>query len=533
MGAQFMHFVKQQDLFGPTHGDFVFDGSYTGHEFADFLLGRAFQYSELAEQYAPSFITKSGGLWLNDSWRVSPTLTLNLGLRWDGHPHAYEERDRVSSFYISRFDPSRVPQVDRAGRIVPGTGDLLNGIGVAGKDGIPRGLVENHWKLFQPRIGIAWRPFGQETVIRLGYGLFTERIQGNDIYNVAPNPPHTTTATIFDANLSNPGGGSVAIFPSNLVVYDPAYKLPQIHQYNLGIQHRLAPGVVLSASYVGTKGSFLQTTRNLNQPTREGAVQVLAGTANVNQVRPFLGYGNIQLYDNGTNSNYNSLQFSLRSDNFHGLTLQTSYTWSHAIDYASFDVGGVRHQDSYRVFLERASSDFERRHMLILNYVYDLPFLRERAGLAGTLLGGWQLSGIAAFQTGTPLTITLPGDNAGIGGGPYRPNLVKDPNTGGGPRERYFDPTAFERPAPGDFGNSGRNVVWSAGINNWDISLFKNFRSLFDKESMYLQFRAEFYNAFNHTQWTGFLTSFGAAGFGSANRARDARSIQLGMKLYF
>jgi len=528
-----MHFVKQQDLFGPTQGAFTFDGSVTGHEFADFLLGRAFQYQELSEQFGPTYITKSGGFWFNDSWRVNPRLTLNWGLRWDAHPHAYEERDRVSSFYIDRFDPASAPQVDREGRIVEGSGDLLNGIGLAGENGVPRGLVENHWNLFQPRLGFAWRPWGADTVIRGGYGIFYERIQGNDIYNVAPNPPNATTATIFNANLSNPGGGVRAIFPSSLTVYDPVYDLPQVQQYNLGIQHRLAPGVVLATSYVGTKGTHLQSTRNLNQPRPEAAAQVLAGTANVNQVRPFRGFANMDMYFNGTNSNYNSLQVSLRSDNFRGLTLQGSYTWSHAIDFTSGDVPGNSHQDSYNVRLERGNSEFDRRHILIVNYVYDLPFMKSSQGAIKTIFGGWQISGICSFQTGTPLNITFPGDNAGIGGAPYRPNLVGNPNVGGGPRERYFDPAAFAPPAPGQFGNSGRNVVYGGGTNNWDISLFKNFRGLFGREANNLQFRAEFYNAFNHTQWTGYLVSFGTAGFGSANAARDARSIQLGLKFYF
>ena len=541
LGGVFMHFVKQQDLFGQTQGAFQFDGSATtrtgvansGHEFADFLLGRAFQYQELSQQFGPTYITKSFGFWFNDSWQVNPQLTLNWGLRWDGHPHAYEERDRVSSFYIDRFDPARAPQVDSNGRIVPGTGDPLNGLGLAGQNGVPRGLVENHWNLFQPRLGFAWRPWGSDTVIRAGYGIFYERIQGNDIYNVAPNPPNATIATIRNTTLSNPGGGTQAIFPSQLTVYDPNYEIPQVQQYNFGIQHRLAPGVVMTTSYVGTKGTHLQSTRNLNQPTPQGAAQVLAGTAIVNQVRPYLGFDNINMYYNGTNSNYNSLQVSLRSDNYKGLTLQGSYTWSHAIDYVSGDVPGNSHQDNYNLRAERGNSEFDRRHMLVLNYVYDLPFLKNAQGALKTILGGWQLSGIASFQTGTPIDITLPGDNAGVGGSFYRPNLVGNPTTGTGDRVRFFDPAAFAAPTRGLFGNAGRRVVFGGGLNNWDISLFKNFRGLFGRESNNLQFRAEFYNAFNHTQFNSYRNSFGTADFGNANGARDARSIQFGLKFYF
>src|SRR5262249_34825667 len=160
---------------------------------------------------------------------------------------------------------------------------------------------------------------------------------------------------------------------------------------------------------------------------------------------------------NGGNSNYNLLQASVRSQDFHGLTLQASYTWSHSLDTVSGDVPGNAHQDSYRAYLERASSNFDRAHLFILSYVYDIPLLRG-TGLLQTIFGNWQLSGISSFQTGTPLNITLPGDNAGVGSAPYRPDLVHDPNIQG-PRQTWFDPTAFAQPAPGLFGNAQRNAV--------------------------------------------------------------------------
>jgi hypothetical protein len=532
-GGLFMDYHKQQDLFGQTQGAFVFNGSYTGHEFADFLLGDAFQYSELQNQYSPNYITKGGNLYVSDNWKVSPRLTVTIGLAEDFLPHAYEEKDRVSSFYPNLFNPAAAPQVDSAGHIVAGTGSLTNGLGLAGKNGIPRGLVQNQWSLLQPRVGIAWRPLGENTVIRVGYGLYYERIQGNDIYNIAPNPPFAQTVTIFNTQLSNPGGGGSTLIPPNMTVYNANYyPVPQVQQYNFGIQHRLSPGVIASVGYIGTKGTFLSDTININQPFPAGAAQVLAKTANVNQVRPYLGYGNILKYFNDTNSNYNSLQVSMRTQQFHGLTLQASYTYSHSIDYASGDVPGNSAQNAYAWNLERADSNFDRRQMLILSYVYDLPTLNGHHMLK-PVLGGWQVSGISSFETGVPLNITLPGDNAGIGGAPYRPNLVSNPMTGGGSRLQWFNPAAFVQPTPGAFGNAGRNVARQAGLNNTDASLFKNFPGIFKREGSGVQFRAEFYNIFNHAQWNAYRTSFGTAGFGSATGARDARDIQLGLRAYF
>jgi len=533
IGGEFQPFDKQQDLFGPTQGDFIFNTSGTGHEFANFLLGRAFRYQEMELQTAPFYLTRSGGVWFMDTWRAKSNLTINWGLRWVGLPHAFEERDQVAAFFPDLFDPSRAPTVLDNGQILEGSGDSLNGIGEAGQGGIPRGLVQNHWDLFQPRIGIAWRPFGEDTVLRFGYGIYHERIQGNDIYNVGPNPPNSFTAVIFDADLSNPGGGEQATFPGFLQTYDGPYELPQIQQYNLGIQHRLSPGVVLSVGYVGTAGSYLQTVRNINQPAAEGAALVRGGQAIVNQVRPFPGWADVLSFENRTNSNYNSLQFSLRTDNWKGLTLQTAYTWSHAIDYTSGDVGGNKHQNAFNLAAERGNSDFDRRQMLIFNYVYDIPTPNRWTGPIKQVLGGWTVSGIASFQSGTPLNISLPGDHVGIGSAPFRPDLVADPELSSKSRTDFFNTDAFAQPAPGVFGSAGRNVVRGPGINNWDLSVFKSFPGILGPETSGLEFRAEFFNAFNHTQWNAVGTAFGSGAFGVVTGARDARVIQFGLKLRF
>jgi hypothetical protein len=529
IGGEYMPLAKRQDLFGLTNGDFYFNNDDVGHDFAAFLLGRSFEYRELQKQTSPTYMARSGSLHINDTWRIASRLTLNVGVRYDMLPHAFEKNDLLSAFYPGLYNPSRAPSVLASGELV-GNYDPLNGIAQAGKNGIPRGIVKNYWDTIMPRIGFAWRPWGDATVIRAGYGIYTERIQGNDVYNVGPNPPNSFTAQIFGAPLSNPGGGSQRSFPSNLQTYDGPYKLPKIHQYNFGIQRRLASGVVVTAGYVGTSAAHLQTGRNINQPTPEAAARVLAGQATVNQVRPFLGWGNINSYENSTGSNYNALQLSMRTENYRGLTVQASYTWSHALDYVSGDVPGTSHQDSYNTRLERSHGNFDRRQMLVLSYIYEIA---APAGWSKGLryaLGNWTVSGISTFQSGVPLNITLPGDNAGIGGGPYRPDAIRDPNLSSDERvrERYFDPGAFAQPARGRFGSAARNIVRQGGLNNWDLALFKNFRLPWEGGNF--QFRGEAFNAFNHTQWSGYRNGFGTAGFGEANAARDARTIQLGLK---
>lgn len=537
IGAEYMPFDKQQDFFGPTQGEFRFRTAGTGHEFANFLLGRADRYSELQEQKSPNYQTRSGGVWVSDTWRASSNLTMTFALRYDQLPHSFVENDELAAFFPSLFNLSDAPTVLRNGQIAAGTGNLLNGIGIAGQNGLNRGLVTNHNALFAPRLGIAYRPFGEDTVLRVGYGIFYERIQGNDIYNVGPNPPFASTPIIFNTELSSPGG-EAAIFPGSIRTYDGPYKIPQIQNWNLGFQHRIAGGVVANLAYVGSAGTYLQTVRNINQPALPDAARVKAGEANLNQVRPYPGWAHIRSYENSTNSFYNSLQFSLRTDNWHGLTLQTAYTWSKALDYTSGDVGGTKHQDSFNTKPERGPADFDRAHMLIVSYVYDIPIPQNwRSSGIQHVLGGWTLSGITQIQTGTPLNILVSGDPVGLGDcGQCRPNVLDgNPNYARGSRsvQEWFNTSLFldaSAVTPGMLGSAGRNMVRRAGANNFDVSLFKNFTF---GERFRVQFRAEMFNFFNNTQFTGFVNRTGNQRFGEVTSARDARTTQLGLKFYF
>jgi len=546
-GGEYMRFFKEQELFGDTQGDFTFNGNATagnylgpggqilstsGNEYADFMLGQAYSYNELQVQTMPAYLVNNVGLWFGDSWKVRKGLTLTYGLRWEEMPHAYEIHNNVSSFRPSLYDPADAPQLNPDGSIVPGTGNLLNGMALAGKNGIPRGLVGNHWKLFEPRIGFAWQPFSDgKTVVRGGYGLFYERIQGNDIYNVAPNPPFSNTPLIFNTSLTNPGIVPGTIFPGNVQAYDPHYLEPYSEQWNLGIQRQINPSILLSVSYVGTSGTHLQDNRNINQPLQP------VPSGSINNHVPYLGWAQIGWYENSVSSNYNSLQVSLRTTQWHGLTAGLAYTWSHCLDYSDGDVPGFI-QNAYNIGSEYGNCGFNLPQILIMNYVYSLPMGRSATGLTRAAIGGWQLSGITTFQSGAPFTVGFPGDPAEVGGGNYRANIIGNPNAGSGihtPQE-WFNISAFAPIPTGQFGNGARDAVYGAGINNFDVSLFKNFTKIplpGKSEGGTLQFRVEFFNLFNHTQFNSYLATYGTAGFGEPNSTRDPREIQIGLKFMF
>jgi hypothetical protein len=297
---------------------------------------------------------------------------------------------------------------------------------------------------------------------------------------------------------------------------------------------------VLSVEYVGNEDTHQQDNRNLNQPlpTTPAAErsEVRAGTLDANLIRPYLGFAGITYSETALSSSYNSLQVNFRVDNYKGFTFQGAYTWAHAIDYMSAD-NTCCMSNAYDFSFDRGNSNIDKRQVLIMNYIYDLPFFKNNpSAFVRQAFGGWQVSGITTFQTGFPVTVSYPGDNAGLGGGEgTRPDLIGNPNTGPKNATAWFSTSAFAVPAPLSFGTEGRNVVWGPGRNNWNISAFKVFRIPMgaSHEAGQLQFRAEFFNAWNHTQFNGLITSYGAGGFGAPNSVWDPRIIQFALRFAF
>jgi hypothetical protein len=554
-GAEVLHYLKQQRLFGQTNGNYNFDASATngfylsggvgvntpGNAFADFMLGKAQQYNELQVQPTPAWLNTHTGLFIGDNWKVRKGLTLNLGLRWEGMPHAYERHDQAAVFRTELFKPSVAATVlDASGHLIGfnnTNNPYLNGIGIAGKD-VPRGMVDNHWKNFEPRVGFALQPTpGGKMVVRGGVGLFYENIQGNDVYNVGPNPPFSSTPQINNTSFTNPGGGTATANPGNIQAYEPHYFQPYSFQWNFGGEYQFTGRTIFSLTYVGNKSTHQQINRNINQPQPSVTAYPAPG---VNAARPYLGWANINFYENSANANYNSLQASLRISNWHGLTTGAAYTYSHCLDYVDNDNPGTI-PNAFNLAREYGHCGYDIRHMLVWNYVYSLPFFNQSKGLKRNALGGWQVSGISTFYTGIPLTIgTSQADSslAHCNCGGYRADVTGDPNSGSNIRtvDQWFNTSVFQAVPTGQFGTSARNIVRGQGINNFDVSVFKNFAGIplpKTREGGSLQFRFEFFNFFNHTQFNGYNTTFAGNNFGQATSTRLPRQIQIGAKFTF
>jgi hypothetical protein len=530
-GGTYQYSVTPVEAQVSDQGSYSFSGVFSNDPIADFLLGKGSSYSQLNNRVTPYYDYHQLELYAQDTWKVLPRLTLNLGVRYFYVPHTYEAKDLLYNFLPAKYDPSQAVLVLPDGTIQPGSGNLLNGM-VGVKDGLPRNLVNNYPWTFGPRFGFAYDPTGSgRWAIRGGYGIGYYSPEGNDSYGMVGNPPGATNVTVFNPSLDNPATGAAgALQPASVSSLDMNYPIPTVQTYSIDVQRELTHGTLLTAGYVGTRGTHLNRAINRNQPLPVDGYD-FDPRLNTNSIpaaliSPYQGYAGINELQDTASSSYNSLQVSFKREMSKGLLFEVAYTFSRTITDASGFAQGP--QNSYDLRAERGLASFDRAHMLILNYVYDLPFFRNRGGFIGQTLGGWELSGVTQFQTGTPLTIGLTGGNLGLA---TRPDVVAG-QKGDGPQtiSQWFNTAAFAYPAYGYFGNAGNNIVRGPGVQQWDLSLFKTFRI---GEHVNFNLRGEAFNAFNHTNFLGVSTALGNGDFGQVVSAHEARVMQVSAKIEF
>jgi hypothetical protein len=571
-GGSWALYKKVQDLFGQTQGGFNFDGTFTGNDFADFLLGDAKSYQELAVQDKGLWNNVSWAVYGQDNWRVNRKLTLNLGLRWDIAPHTYEANNRMGNFYPSLYNPADAAVLLPNGTISPTSPGLgtspnpilagvplyLNGIGIPGKGGVPKGLVDNHWADFGPRLGFAYDLTGSgKTVVRGGFGIMYERIQGNDMYNAGPNIP-------FSLQVSTPGAvefvnpslslatGTAATLPINPAgitgLNRNVYKEPTSYQYSVGVQHQLNAKSVLGIAYVGNQNRHQNDYTQYNLPPQAALIPIINGIAGANYATsgvPYPGFDSIRLATDEANSHYNALQIDLSSQVGRDLTLRAYYTLSRTIDPVNGSTangtggtGGGDLQDVSNPYLgwkyDIGPGGFDRTHNAAVNFVYDIPFLRNSQNrLLKSTVGGWEVSGIITLSSGLPINPQLSGGQGGnaLPNATNRPDQISSvsyPHTVGA----WFNPAAFVDPAVGSFGDAKHNSLRGPGRDNWNISLFKSF-VISESRGSRFELRVESFNTWNHTEFNQVSNQLGSSNFGQVTSAFDPRIFQLGGKLYF
>ncbi|HEX3987145.1 MAG TPA: carboxypeptidase regulatory-like domain-containing protein [Acidobacteriaceae bacterium] len=558
-GFSLLHDYKNQQLQANTQGTAQFSSSAFSHDsYVNFLLGDTSSFTQLQYLAGKHWVNNNYGFYALDNWHVNPSLTLNLGLRFDGMPHAFERYNQFANFVAADYDSSSGYPMNADGTIDPaflstfsGTGSqafYLNGIREAGVGGFPRGVVQNDYETWQPRIGFAYNLRGNgKTVIRGGFGVFYERIQGNDVYNAALNPPFAYQPSATNVYFSNPhtsaltGATTTQTFPSVLTNINYHYQNPGTEDYSLGIQREVAPSVVAVVQYVGSDGWSQNDDRNINTLSlsdlthRQG---VANGTLNANLYRIYPGYSGITQEEDETNFNYNSLQAGIRFENKHGLTTQLAYTWSHNIDLVSNDLNSL--SDPFNPGYDRGSdTSFDRRNIFNASYVYNLPFGKNGSLLSRETIGGWTISGITTAENGLPLYITYTGsDVLGLGGGTTdRPDLVSKPSR---PKKvsEWFTPGSYADPvapwaggANQGFGTAGKDSTVGPGIVNWNLSLFKSLP--LNEHGTHIELRFESFNTFNHTIFQSVDTNSHDGNFGAVTGDYGPRTMELGGKFVF
>jgi hypothetical protein len=552
----------------------------SNHAYANALLGVYRSYSESSRR---NFRGGENWLWesfAQDSWKLTRRLTLEIGLRFSlFSPWMPREGQLGAAWSLGRYDTSkavtlyrpardarnsRVAQNPRTGEfgpavligaIVPGAGDPFNGMVLAEEKGFPRGWQRRPPVQLGPRFGFAYDIFGNgRTAIRGGFGITVQTNINSGWANANINavPPVVVQPTIFYNTLDNLATSPTNLFPAGGVrMFELEYKPAKVYNYSLGVQHSLGWETVVGITYVGNQGKHLPQTRDLNtlpygarflpqnqDPTQPG--RPLPDTF----FTPFIGYTGINLLENSGISNYNSLQVTANRRFQQGFQFGLAWTWSKAMNLSDGLSSVPMHLDR-RVRLY-GKAGFDQTHMLVVNYVWDLPRASKRWDnlFSRTALDNWQLAGFSTLASGQPQGIGFSTtDNADLtgGGDGIRANVLSSPILPKSERTffQYFNPNVFGRPNLGEIGNAPKDVFRGPGINNWDLSLFKSFP--LGSEKHILQFRSEFYNAFNHTQFSG--VDAGArfdpqgrqvnARLGQIISARAARVIQFALAFRF
>ena len=564
-GAYFEHSGQNDFIQGTTasigttvnqNGDFTFNDSgnpsTTGLAIANLALGNFDLYSEFgAKAYTP-YVANALDLFAQDSWKATPKLTVEYGLRWSLWPQWHSKWGNLSEFLPQYYDRAAAPVIDpKGGFIVSGdqyNGVVLPGTGVPDAEGgrvpalhsgqftrlyhgLPDGLSPTQWKVFQPRVGLAYA-FSPKMSLRVGVGSFANRVMINRDTSLGGNAPFQLQESVVNGLVDAPGGATQRVFPFTQTIQDPVFKIPTAWNWNATFQREIFGGTTVEVGYVGRRGLHNQIKRNINQ-LLPGTVQANPGI-NANYLRPYVGYGVINISENAGTSRYNGLQISVQRRYASGLQFGAAYTYSRSEDNGSSLTDVL--PNAYDAHAYYGRSDFDRPQVLVLNYIYELPFFKNGNAFEKIALSGWEISGINQFQSGVPRSVRTSEDIAGVGlgSGDQFYNLVGDASmepTAFTSFATWFDKTAFAKPAAGTYGIQPRNSLRGPGFRAWDMGLRKNFRVY---EAQSLQFRFEMFDILNHPNWNNPNVDPTSGSFGRVtSKSNDSRQLQLALKYIF
>ncbi len=517
----------------------TFAGNYSGYGVSDFFLGLSSQlqqsaFGEKADQHFPTYVA-----FVQDNIRVTPRLTVNLGVRYEPFIPYVDDGNRTALF--------RPGSQSRVYTNAP------PGLLFVGDPGVPRGGTPVDYSNIAPRVGFAWAPFGNaRTSVRGAYGVFYDASPESAITNIfETGAPYGTRVALVPppGPLSDPYAGNSpfplpfppprdVFFPQSLIAatWPNKFKTAYIQSFHLTVEREVHRDWVVRLAYAGSKGTHLM------QGWEENPAIYIPGqstTANTLSRRPYgPAFQNITVLDSTGNSSFNSMQVSMDKRFSHGFTIFSNYTWAKSIDQGS-GAGTLwpSYANPFNFAFNRGPSDFQHAQRFVTSGLWQLPRPASQSALVQHLLGGWMTSGVLSLQSGAPYSVNSGLDNSRSGVGADRSDLIgntsrsarQDPNRD--PVLEWFNTKAFAQNALGTFGTSGRNIIIGPGLANVDFSLAKDF--ILYRESR-LQFRAEAFNLFNRPNFAGPRSDSLTSGtYGRLTSALDPRILQFALKLMF
>ncbi len=521
----------------------------TGLAIANVLLGHFNDYSEFGAKPMTPFVGTGFDWFVQDSWKVGQRLTLDAGVRHSIWQPWHSKWNTISMFHPEFYDPAQAAVMDRtAGFIV--SGNRYNGIVLPGDGptesarsrfpflqdfthlyhGLPAGFAQTHKRDFQPRIGFAYK-LNDKTIVRTGVGKFFNRTGINRDLAQGGQPPFMEQVTVINGSVDTPSGAQRRDFPFTITAQETTLKHPSAWTGNVTLQRQLPAALSVEVSYVGRRGYDNQRKRNINQ-LLPGTVQANPGV-NPNSLRPFLGMGIIGLAENSGRTQYDSLQISANRRLSAGLQFGVGYTYSRNMDNGSGEIELL--PDAYDDSAYWGISDLDRPHVLVANYIYQLPSPAGSRLIRG-LLGGWSVAGIFQAQSGEPFSVRHSADHAGIGPGSGNQfwHQVGDPRqvtrTAFTDSAVWFNRDAFVQPAPGTFGVQPRNGLRNPGFWDWNVSVLRSLRLMHDHT---LDFRWEAFNALNHPTLGGANRNPTSGSFGLVTSKVGSRTMQFVLQYRF
>jgi len=531
-GGDFLRMQYSSRQYGDTRGRLTFNGRFTGETMADMLLGWPSSSRRQLDAGGPYHLVSNYSGFVQDDFKATPALTLNIGLRYELMKPPHEKYDALAMF---------LPAIGKV--VIAGRGTLSNfeqqvallgpaNSTMASDVGLPNTIVKPNYANLAPRFGFAWRPFGNtRSVLRGGYGIFygASSLYRMDEYNDTFPFSITQTFSVSGTNpllvtASNPfpaSRQSISGVTSSFGQESVQPKAQYLQSWNLTFEREFLNGTVLEIGFAGSKGTHLQRRYDINQPYRDPAL---------NNLRPYTAFGSIQIISDGSNSTYSSGQVTVWRRFSKQLFVRASYTYAKSLDESSNTGGTIQYnfriaQDSRNLRLERGRSDFDIGHTFSASFIWT-PRMSNAA-----LLRDWQISGTTTIYTGPPFTPKMGAFDYNTGGA-SRPDRIAKGTLQSPSVDQWFDRTAFPGVPTGSyrFGTSGRNVLDGPGTMAINMSLSRRIRFA---ESKALQLRLETFNLPNHPNFNLPENRVDIISGGTISRAKNNRSIQLGGRLEF